>query len=86
MNETPPDIPPAQRDLPISNHEKPSKREIKKVILALKNGKAAEPDEILPEAIKAGVKTAVAEVLDSRFSRIREEDAVSGSQLTGKRV
>nr|KAG5701649.1 hypothetical protein BaRGS_019338 [Batillaria attramentaria] len=50
--ETPPDIPPAETELPI-NCDKPSKAKIRKVIMTLKNGKAAGPDELPAEAIKA---------------------------------
>nr|KAG5708984.1 hypothetical protein BaRGS_004623 [Batillaria attramentaria] len=42
--ETPPDIPPAETELPI-NCDKPSKAEIRKAIMTLRNGKAAGPDE-----------------------------------------
>ena len=50
--DSPPDIPPAETELPISC-DKPSKAEIKKAIMTLGSGKAAGPDEILAEAIKA---------------------------------
>jgi len=56
--ESPPDIPPADTDLPI-NCKKPSKAEIMKAIATLKNGKAAGPDDIPAVAIKADPETAV---------------------------
>ncbi|GFR83528.1 retrovirus-related Pol polyprotein from type-1 retrotransposable element R2 [Elysia marginata] len=62
LNRPPPDIPPdiapAEAELQI-NIEQPSKAEIKKAITALRNGKAAGPDEIPPEAIKADMETSV---------------------------
>ncbi|GFR68926.1 endonuclease-reverse transcriptase [Elysia marginata] len=54
----PPDMAPAEAELQI-NIEQPSKAEIKKAITALRNGKAAGPDEIPPEAIKADMETSV---------------------------
>ena len=48
----PPDIPPAETPLRI-NTDRPSKQEIRKAILQLKNGKAPSPDGSPPEAIKA---------------------------------
>ena len=47
-----PDIPPAEIELPIS-YKKPTKVEIEKAIMTLRNGKAARPDGIPAEAIKA---------------------------------
>ena len=41
------------------NCDKPSKAEIKKAIMTLRSGKAAGPDEIPVEAIKADIETAV---------------------------
>ncbi|GFR95807.1 hypothetical protein ElyMa_002704000 [Elysia marginata] len=62
LNHPPPDIPPditpAEAELQI-NIERPSKAEIKKATTALRNGKAAGPDEIPPEAIKADMETSV---------------------------
>ena len=66
--DSPPDIPPAETELPISC-DKPSKTEIKKAIMTLRNGKAAGPDEIPAEAIKADIETAV-QMLYSFFSKI----------------
>lgn len=68
-----PDIPPAETELPI-NWDKPSKTEIKRAIMAL-NGKAAGPDDIPAEAIKADIGTAV-NMLHSLFSKIWEEEQI----------
>ena len=53
-----PDILSAKTGLPISCH-KPSKAEIKKVIMTLRSGKTAALDEIPAEAIKADTEIAV---------------------------
>ena len=66
--EEPPDIPPAETALPI-NCDKPSKTEIRKAIKTLKKGKAAGPDGIPAEAIKADSKTAV-DMLHSLFTKV----------------
>ena len=55
--DSPPDIPPAETELPISC-DKPSKTETKKAIMTLRSGKAAGPDETPAEAIKADIETA----------------------------
>ncbi|XP_075316757.1 uncharacterized protein LOC142376932 [Odontesthes bonariensis] len=68
--EAPPDIPPANTELPI-NTGKPTKVEIKKAIMSLKNGKSAGPDEVPAEALKADTA-----LLHSLFSRIWEEEQV----------
>ena len=70
--DSPPDIPPAETELPISC-DKPSKTEIKKAIMTLRSWKAAGPDEIPAEAIKADIETAV-QMLYSLFSKIWEEE------------
>ena len=72
--EEPPEIPPAETELPI-NCNKPTKAEIKKAITTLRNGKAAGPDEIPAEAIKADMETAV-NMLHSLFSKIWEKEEV----------
>ena len=69
--ESPPDIPPADTDLPI-NCNKPSKAEIMKAIATLKNGKAAGPDNIPAEAIKADSETAV-NLLHDLLTKIWED-------------
>ena len=70
--DSPPDIPSAETELPISC-DKPSKAEIKKAIMTLRSDKAAGPDEIAAEAIKADIETAV-DVLYSLFSNIWEKE------------
>ena len=72
--ETPPDIPPAETELPISC-DKPTKAEIKKAIMTLRSGKAAGPGEISAEAIKADMET-VTNMLHSLFSKIWEKEEV----------
>nr|KAG5686071.1 hypothetical protein BaRGS_030686 [Batillaria attramentaria] len=79
--ETPPDIPPAETELPI-NCDKPSKAEIRKAIITLRNGKAAGPDEIPAEAIKADTETAV-NMLHSLFSKIWEKEEVPAQWKEG---
>ena len=70
--DSPPGIPPAETELPISC-DKPSKTETKKAIMTLRSGKAAGPDEIPAEAIKADRETAV-QMLYSLFSKIWEKE------------
>ncbi|XP_043922942.1 uncharacterized protein LOC122798228, partial [Protopterus annectens] len=70
----PPIIEPANEDLPI-NCEKPSKEEIRKAIIQMKNGKAAGPDNIPAEALKADLNTSV-EMLYPLFERIWAEETV----------
>ena len=72
--DSPPDIPPTKTELPIIC-DKPSKAEIKKAIMTLRSGKAAGPDEIPAEAIKADIETAV-NMLYSLFSKIWEKEEV----------
>ena len=69
--DSPPDIPPAETELPVSC-DKPSKADIK-AIMTLRSGKAAGPDEIPTEAIKADIETAV-KMLYSLFSKIWEKE------------
>nr|KAG5698764.1 hypothetical protein BaRGS_032183 [Batillaria attramentaria] len=75
------DIPPAETELPI-NCDKPSKAEIRKAIMTLRNGKAAGPDEIPAEAIKADTETAV-NMLHSLFSKIWEKEEVPAQSKEG---
>nr|KAG5705020.1 hypothetical protein BaRGS_018750 [Batillaria attramentaria] len=75
------DIPPAETELPI-NCDKPSKAEIRKAIMTLRNGKAAWPDEIPAEAIKADTETAV-NMLHSLFSKIWEKEEVPAQWKEG---
>ena len=79
--DSPPDIPPAETALPISC-DKPSKTEIKKAIMTLRSGKAAGPDEIPAEAIKADIETAV-QMLYSLFSKIWEKEEVPAQWKEG---
>ena len=79
--DSPPDIPPAETELPISCDE-PSKTEIKKAIMTLRSRKAAGPDEIPAEAIKADIETAV-HMLYSLFSKIWEKEEVSAQWKEG---
>ena len=62
------DIPPAELELPISC-KKPTKAEIKKAIMTLRNGKVVGHDGILAEATKADIETTTS-VLHSFFSKI----------------
>ena len=59
---------PARRDLPI-DCEPPTKEEIESAITFLKSAKAAGPDYIPPEALKADIPT-TAEILHSLFRKI----------------
>ena len=70
--DSPPDIPSAETQLPISC-DKPSNAEIKKAIITLRSGKAAGTDEIPAEAITADIEIAV-NMLYSLFSKIWEEE------------
>ena len=79
--DSPPDIPSAETELPISC-DKPSKAEIKKAIMTLRSGKAAGPDEISAEAIKADIETAV-NMLFSLFSKIWEKEGVPAQWKEG---
>ena len=76
-----PDIPPAEIELPISC-EKPTKAEIKKAIMTLRNGKVAGPDGILAEAIKADIETTTS-MLYSLFSKIWEKEEVPAQWREG---
>ena len=69
-----PDIPPADTILPI-NCEKPSKAEIRMAIKALKTGKAAGPDGVPAEAIKADLTTTT-DMLHSLFTKVWEEGKI----------
>ena len=69
------DIPSAETELPISSNI-PSKAEIRKAIMTLRSGKAAAPDEIPAEAIKADIETAV-NMLYNLFSKIWEKEVPS---------
>lgn len=77
----PPDIPPVETVLPI-NWDKPRRAEIKKDILSMKDGRAAGPDGIPAEAVKADLQTAV-EILHSLFTKIWEEENITEECLVG---
>ena len=79
--EDPPDISPAEADLPI-NCDKPTETEIREAIRMLRNGKAAGPDEIPAEAIKADLDTAVS-VLHSLFGKVWEQGQVPADWREG---
>ena len=79
--DSPPDILPAETELPISC-DKPSKTEIKKAIMTLRSGKAAGPGEIPAEAIKADIETAV-QMLYSLFSKIWQKEEVPAQWREG---
>ena len=76
-----PDIPRAETELPISC-KKPTKAEIKKALMTLRNGKAAGPDGILAEAIKADIETTTS-VLHSLFSNSWEKEEVPAQWREG---
>ena len=69
----PPDILPARNDLPICC-DAPTKREIVDAITQLNAGKAAGPDMIPPEALKADA-TLTADLLYPLFTQIWNEDS-----------
>ncbi|XP_066289728.1 craniofacial development protein 2-like [Branchiostoma lanceolatum] len=79
--EIPPNIPHAEEELPI-NTGKPSKIEIKKAIMSLRNGKSAGPDDIPAEALDADLGNSVI-MLHSLFSRIWEEEQVPAEWKQG---
>ena len=66
--DNPPEILPARRDLPILC-DPPTKEEIRRSVRQLNSGKAAGPDQIPPEALKANVEMAVDE-LEGLFYKI----------------
>nr|KAG5706977.1 hypothetical protein BaRGS_019582 [Batillaria attramentaria] len=70
----PPDIPPAAQLLDISTNP-PTKTEIIKAIKSLKSGKAAGPDGIPPEALKADIQTST-DMLHPLLRKIWESESV----------
>ena len=70
--EDPPDIPPAETELPI-NYRKPTRQKIRKAIQSLKNDRAAGPDDITAEALKVDVSTSN-ETLYTILKKRRFED------------
>ena len=77
----PPEIQPAQTDLPISC-DIPSREEIRKAVQQLKNGKATGPDNIPAEALKTDVDTTV-RLLYPLFKRIWEEEQIPADWKEG---
>ncbi|KAK7097254.1 hypothetical protein V1264_004261 [Littorina saxatilis] len=77
----PPDIPPANGDLFI-NCNAPTKEEISQAIKQLRNGKAAGPDGIPAEALKADLATSV-KMLYPLFFKIWEEEQVPSEWKEG---
>ena len=74
--ESPPEILPARLDLPI-NTNSPTKKEIEEAIRQIKSNKAAGPDHIPPEAIKADMTTSV-DILHTLFTKIWNEEDIPG--------
>ena len=70
----PPDIPPPSHLLDI-NINPPSKKEIAEAIKSLKSGKAAGPDGIPPEALKADIQIST-EMLHPLLTKIWEQEQV----------
>ena len=77
----PPDIQPAQTDLPISC-DIPSREEIRKAIQQLKSGKATGPDNIPAEALKADVGIMVS-LLHPLFKRIWGDEEIPSDWKEG---
>ena len=69
-----PNIPPAEEIIDV-NIDPPTKLEIIKAIKALKNGKAAGPDGIPPEALKADVNS-TAEMMHPLLSKIWQQEII----------
>jgi hypothetical protein len=76
-----PVVEPAEVDLPI-NCEKPTREEIRKAIILMKKGKAAGPDGIPAEALKANLDASV-EMLYPLFEKIWEEEDVPADWKEG---
>ena len=77
----PPDILPARTDLPIETGP-PSKEEIAKSISQLRSWKAAGPDNIPPEALKADIPVSV-EILHGLFDKIWKEEKIPNEWKEG---
>ena len=80
----PPDIIPARNDLPI-NCEPPTKAEIESAVKSLNVGKAAGPDHIPPEALKADIKV-TADILHELFIKIWNEGSFPSDWKEGHLV
>ena len=72
--QVPPDIPPAGNQLEV-NANPPTKAEVSKAIKSLKSGKAAGPDGIPPEALKADVQTST-EMIHPLLMKIWEREQI----------
>ena len=72
--QVPPDIPPAGNQLEV-NTNPPTKAEVSKAIKSLKSGKAAGPDGIPPEALKADVQTST-EMIHPLLMKIWESEQI----------
>lgn len=70
--ENPPDITPSEKDLPI-NCEPPTREEIAKAVKQLNSNKAAGPDYIPPEALKADIPVTV-DILHDLFVKVWNEE------------
>jgi len=70
--ENPPDITPSEEDLPISC-EPPTREEIAKAVKQLNSNKAAGPDYIPPEALKADIPSTV-DILHDLFVKVWNEE------------
>ena len=79
--ESPPEMLPARLDLPI-NTNPPTKKEIEEAIRQIKSNKAAGPDHIPPEAIKADVTTSV-DIQHTLFTKIWNEEDIPGEWKKG---
>ena len=80
----PPDIPPPTELLDI-NTNPPTKTEVTKAIKSLKSGKAAGPDGIPPEALKADIQTST-DMLHPLLNKIWEQERVPEDWKTGHLV
>ena len=78
--ESPPEILPARLDLPIKTN--PPTKEIEEAIRQIKSNKAAGPDHIPPEAIKADMTTSV-DILNTLFTKIWNEEDIPGDWKKG---
>ena len=72
--QVPPDVPPTGNQLEV-NTNPPTKAEVSKAIKSLKSGKAAGPDGIPPEALKADVQTST-EMIHPLLMKIWESEQI----------
>ena len=77
----PPDIQPATEDIPM-DCDPPTKDEIRKAIIQLKNGKSAGPDGIPAQALKANITVSV-EMLHPLFQKIWKEEDIPAQWKEG---